>query len=101
MMSELFTCPLADGKIDPDFCLEIQECVDGILAFERDGRELTTRWDLDELTAWLRAFLEHMREDPYPVEAVGEYAAQKDDAARDFETDDEDEMEAYCDRLYE
>ena len=30
MMSKLFTCPLAGGKIDSDFCLEIQECVDGI-----------------------------------------------------------------------
>ena len=30
MMSKLFMCPLADGKIDSDFCLEIQECVDGI-----------------------------------------------------------------------
>ncbi len=29
-MSKLFTCPLAGGKIDSDFCLEIQECVDGI-----------------------------------------------------------------------
>ena len=31
-MSRLFTCPLADGKIDSEFCLEIQECVDGITA---------------------------------------------------------------------
>jgi len=30
MMSGMFTCPLDDGKIAPDFCLEIQECVDGI-----------------------------------------------------------------------
>ncbi len=74
---------------------------ENILAFERSGRELTTRWNLDELTAWLRAFLDHMQEDPYPVEAAGEYAAQKDDTARDFETDDEDEMEAYYGQLYE
>ena len=30
-MSTLFTCPLAEGKIDSDFCLEIQECVDGVI----------------------------------------------------------------------
>lgn len=30
MMSKLFSCPLAGGKIDSDFCLEIQACVDGI-----------------------------------------------------------------------
>ena len=30
MMSKLFACPLAGGKIDSDFCLEIQECVSGI-----------------------------------------------------------------------
>ena len=29
-MSKLFTCPLIGGKIDSDFCLEVQECVDGI-----------------------------------------------------------------------
>jgi hypothetical protein len=30
IMSKLFACPLAGGKIDSDFCLEIQEGVDGI-----------------------------------------------------------------------
>ena len=29
-MTKVFACPLAEGKIDSDFCLEIQECVDGI-----------------------------------------------------------------------
>ncbi len=29
MTSRLFTCPLDGGKIDPDLCLEIQECTDG------------------------------------------------------------------------
>ncbi len=29
-MTKAFTCPLAGGKIDSDFCLDIQECVDGI-----------------------------------------------------------------------
>ena len=29
-MLKLFSCLLSGGKIDSDFCLEIQECVDGI-----------------------------------------------------------------------
>ena len=29
-MTKAFTCPLAGGKIGSDFCLDIQECVDGI-----------------------------------------------------------------------
>ena len=29
-MLKVFSCPLADGKVDSDFCLEIQACVDGI-----------------------------------------------------------------------
>lgn len=29
-MTKAFTCPVTDGKIDSDFCLETQECVDGI-----------------------------------------------------------------------
>ena len=29
-MLKLFNCLLSGGKIDSDFCLEIQECVDGI-----------------------------------------------------------------------
>ena len=39
---------------------------ENILAFERSGRELTTRWNLDELTAWLRAFLDICRRIPTP-----------------------------------
>ena len=48
------------------------------------GELLTTRWNLDELAFWLRDFLEHMEEDPYPVEADGEFAAYKDISAREF-----------------
>lgn len=72
-----------------------------ILAFERNGEQLTTRWNIDELAFWLRTFLEHMEEDPYPVECDGEYAAQKDDAARDFDTDDDAVFEEYYQKLYE
>lgn len=71
-----------------------------ILAFERNGALLTTCWNLDELAEWLRNFIEHMTEDPYPVEADGEFAAVKDISARDFDGDD-DEFDAYYDKLDE
>lgn len=74
---------------------------DNILSFERDGRILTTRWNLDELALWLRTFLDQMKEDPYPVEAEGNYAADKDVAAREFDTDDDAEFDAYYDKLDE
>ena len=72
-----------------------------ILAFVRNGASLTTRWNLDELAEWLRNFIDHMAEDPYPVEADGEYAAMKDISARDFDSDNEDEFDAYYDKLDE
>lgn len=72
-----------------------------ILAFEREGASLTTRWNLDDLAEWLRYFIDHMTEDPYPVEAEGEYAAMKDVNARDFDSDDEAEFDAYYDKLDE
>ena len=72
-----------------------------ILAFERNDTVLTTRWNLDELAEWLRNFIDHMADDPYPVESDGEYAAMKDISARDFDTDDKDEFDAYYDKLYE
>ncbi len=80
---------------------EISMKINGIniLAFDRDGTELTTRWNLDELAEWLRNFIDHMAEDPYPVEADGEYAAMKDISARDFDSDDENEFDAYYDKL--
>ncbi len=70
-----------------------------ILAFDRNGASLTTRWNPDELAEWLRNFIDHMAEDPYPVEADGEYAAMKDISARDFDSDNEDEIDAYYDKL--
>lgn len=49
---------------------EIAMMVNGenIFSFTRDGQQLTTRWNLDELAFWLRDFLDHAKEDPYPVE---------------------------------
>lgn len=72
---------------------------DNILAFVKNGQTLTTRWNLDDLALWLRDFLDHMDEDPYPVEAEGEYASIKDINAREFDTDDDDEFDAYYDKL--
>lgn len=72
---------------------------DNLLAFKRDGEVLTTRWNLDGLTQWLRNFIDNMKEDPYPVEVDGEYAAIKDINARDFDTEDEEEFDIYYDRL--
>lgn len=70
-----------------------------LLAFKRNGREFTTRWNLDELTSWLREFIDNMTEDPYPVEVEGAFAANKDINAREFDTDDEEEFNAYYDAL--
>lgn len=80
---------------------EIAMYIDGvnILGFEMEGEQRTTRWYLDDLTEWLRDFIDNMKEDPYPVEAEGEYAAEKDENARDFDSEDEDEFDAYYDKL--
>ena len=82
---------------------ELSMFIDGknILEFERDGQVLTTRWGLDELALWLRDFIDHLSEDPYPVEAIGEYAAIKDINAREFDSDDDQEFDAYYDALDE
>lgn len=82
---------------------EIAMLVNGenLLSFTRDEQQLTTRWNLDELAFWLRDFVDHVKEDPYPVETEGEYAAIKDINARDFDTDDEEEFDAYYDKLDE
>ncbi len=74
---------------------------DNILSFNRNGIMLTTRWNIDELVLWLRDFLDHMEEDPYPVDVEGEYAAIKDITARDFDSDDDEEFDAYYDKLDE
>lgn len=81
---------------------EIAMYVDGknILAFERDDVYRTTKWNLDELALWLRNFLDNLTEDPYPVECEGEFAAQKDSKAREFDSDDENIFDEYYDKLY-
>ena len=72
---------------------------DNILSFEKGEKQMTTRWNLDELAFWFRGFLDNMKEDPYPVETEGEYASIKDINAREFDTDNDDEFDAYYDKL--
>ena len=74
---------------------------DNILSFERKGKQLTTRWNLDDLTCWLRNFLDRMKDDPYPVDVAGAYAAIKDINAREFDSEDENEFDAYYNKLDE
>ncbi|MCQ2405761.1 MAG: hypothetical protein MJ067_00905 [Oscillospiraceae bacterium] len=82
---------------------EISMLVNGenILSFSRENQQLTTRWNLDELAFWLRDFINNEKEDPYPVESKGEYAAIKDINSREFDTDDDEEFDAYYDKLDE
>ena len=73
---------------------------DNILGFMNEGVHRTTRWPyLNGLVSWLRNFVLNMHEDPYPIEAEGEFAAQKDSFARAFSSDDPDEMDAYYEPL--
>jgi len=70
-----------------------------ILEYKKNGHSYTTRWNLNELALWLRDFVDNLKEDPYPVETEGEYAADKDISARVFDSDDEEEFDAYYDKL--
>lgn len=72
---------------------------DNILAFKQNGVLLTTRWNLDDLAFWLRNFIDNISEDPYPVKAEGDYAAIKDINARNFDSEDDAEFDAYYDAL--
>lgn len=72
-----------------------------ILAFERNGEKFTTRWNIDELCFWLREFVDKMQEDPFPIDCSGEYAAQKADGARCFDSDDDFIFESYYQKLYD
>ena len=100
---DLFAIEYAFFEGDDSHDTEISMYVEGknILAFDRDGEHLTTRWNLDELAEWLRQFIDNMAEDPFPVECEGQFAAQKDDNARDFDSDDDDVLEAYYEKLYD
>lgn len=67
-----------------------------LLGFTEEGEHHTTRWAyLECLVAWLKAFADNMADDSYPLEIEGEFASQKDDAAREFDTDDMEVFDAY------
>ena len=51
------------------------------------------------MVLWLKDFISNLSEDPYPVDVAGIYAAEKDDNARNFDSDDEDVFDAYYDKL--
>ena len=80
------TFTLAYKFLNDNHETEIAMLVKGenILSFTIDNHQMTTRWNLDELAFWLRDFLNHVEEDPYPVEVEGEYAAIKDINAREL-----------------
>lgn len=82
---------------------ELSIFIDGenILSYQQNGESFTTRWNLDELAFWLRDFLDNMKEDPYPVDTTGEFAAIKDISARDFDSENEEEFDKYYDKLDE
>lgn len=72
---------------------------DNILSYKMGTDIFTTRWNLDDLAMWLRQFIDNLEEDPYPVNVSGEYAAEKDVSAREFDSDDETVFDAYYDKL--
>lgn len=82
---------------------ELEMFLDGknILEFYRDGKKRTTRWDLEGIAFWLRNFIDHMEEDPFPFDCEGRYASEKDKMARNFDSDDDDLFDEYYDKLYE
>lgn len=71
-----------------------------LLGFTEEGEHRTTRWAyLEGLVAWLKSFADNMADDPYPLEVEGEFAAQKDDAAREFDSNDMEAFDAYYDLI--
>lgn len=70
-----------------------------ILAFQREGETLTTRWNLEDLAFWLRDFVDNMQNDPYPFEVDGAFASIKDVNSREFDSEDASEFDAYYDTL--
>ena len=92
--STLMSKMLGSGLIFPISSM----LIDGhnIMEFSKNGEVLTTRWNLEDLALWLRNFIDHMKEDPYPVIVSGDYAVMKDKNAREFDSDDEEEFDADC-----
>lgn len=67
-----------------------------------DKRYTTTIWNLDELVSYLDSTLNFIvNDDKFPVDTDGECAAELDNNARDFESENEFEMEGYYNSLNE
>lgn len=75
--------------------------IDGVnvLEFIVDNQVVTTKWNIDDLAFWLRNFIDNMDNDPYPIDVKGLCAAEKDENARKFDSDDDDEFDAYYDKI--
>ena len=103
MIGDMSTFGLGYTFYDDVHATEITLYLNGtnILVFTSEGKHRTTRSDLDELAEWMREFIANMQDEPYPVQASGEYAAAKDEAAREFDTDDEGEFDRYYDLIDE
>lgn len=86
-----------------DNVTELAMFVEGknILEFFKDGLLRTTRWNLDELAEWLRNLIDNLKEDPYPVDVDGEFAVDKDNNAWDYDSDDEEELDEYYEKLHD
>ena len=64
------------------------------------SEKYTVCWNIDELISYLYETTDFLYEDdPFPVIIDGECASELENNARDFESDDEKEMEAYYDKL--
>lgn len=96
--------------IGDDRCTELSMWAEGtnLLGFTKEGCHYTTRWlYLEGLVAWLNSFALNMKDDPFPIDVEGEYAAEKVAHARglapeldDDSSDEElDAFDAYFDRF--
>ena len=60
----------------------------------------TVWWNIDELINYLHETTDFLYEDdPFPVNVEGDCASELENNARDFESDNEEEMDAYYGKL--
>ncbi len=64
------------------------------------GKKETVWWNLDELINYLYSTIGFFEEDnTFPIDVEGECASEMENNARDFESDNEEEMDDYYDKL--
>ena len=80
---------------------ELSMYVEGrnLLEYIHEGEKFTTRWNLNDLVVWLSDFLKNMVDDPFPYDVEGACIAEKDNNAREFDTEDLDAFDAYYEKL--